>query len=104
MDARAADRAEAWRSLDVPCLHLLVLEDMLGITPEKVTAGAASYSHDAAGAIAAAVEGAETISFILRPTPAGAVAAVARAGERMPQKSTYFYPKVASGFAMRLLR
>ena len=55
-------------------------------------------------AITSAVDGTDSISFILRPTPPGAVAAVARAGERMPQKSTYFYPKVASGFAMRLLR
>jgi len=104
MDARAPDRAGAWRALDVPCLHLLVLEDMLGITPEEITAGAAKYGHDAAEAIASAVDGADSISFILRPTPPGAVAAVARAGERMPQKSTYFYPKVASGFAMRLLK
>ena len=104
MDARAPERADAWRALDVPCLHLLVLEDMLGITPEEITAGAAKYSHDAAEAITSTVEETDSISFILRPTPPGAVAAVARAGERMPQKSTYFYPKVASGFAMRLLR
>jgi len=104
MTTRTPDRADAWRALDVPCLHLLVIEDMLGITPDQITAGAARYSHDAAEAIASAVEGTDSISFILRPTPPGAVAAVARAGERMPQKSTYFYPKVASGFAMRLLR
>jgi len=104
MTARAPDRADAWRALDVPCLHLLVLEDTLGITPEEITAGAARYSHDAAEAIASAIDGEDAMSFILRPTPPGAVAAVARAGERMPQKSTYFYPKVASGFAMRLLR
>jgi uncharacterized protein (DUF1015 family) len=104
MDARAPERAAAWRALDVPCLHLLVLEDILGVTPEQVASGAVSYSHDAAGAIVAAVECEDVIGFIMRPTPAGAVAAVARAGERMPQKSTYFYPKVASGFAMRLLK
>jgi uncharacterized protein (DUF1015 family) len=103
MEARAPERAAAWRALDVPCLHLLVLEDVLGVTPEQVASGAVSYSHDATGAIMAAVECEDVIGFIMRPTPAGAVAAVARAGERMPQKSTYFYPKVAAGFAMRLL-
>jgi len=99
----APNRADAWRSLDVTCLHLLAIERVLGITSEEVTSGDwVSYSHDAAQAIneAAAIGG---VGFVLRPTPAWAVSAVARSGERMPQKSTYFYPKVAAGFAMRVI-
>ncbi len=103
MDERAPGRPEAWRGLDVSCLHLLVIEDVLGITPGEVASGGSvSYSQDAS-AVIAAVERGGGFGFILRPTPPRAVAAVARAGEKMPQKSTYFYPKVAAGFAMRLL-
>ena len=103
MAERSPDRAEAWRALDVPCLHLLVIEDVLGITPGEVASGRRiSYSHDASTVIAA-VEHEGGLGFILRPTTPEAVSRVARAGEKMPQKSTYFYPKVAAGFAMRLM-
>jgi uncharacterized protein (DUF1015 family) len=104
MARRAPDRAPAWRELDVPCLHLLVIEDILGIGAVESGPGRPiSYTHDASAAIAAA-EHEGGVSFILRPTTPDSVAAVARAGERMPQKSTYFHPKVAAGFAMRRLR
>ena len=103
MAERSPDRAEAWRALDVPCLHLLVIEDVLGITPGEVASGRRiSYSHDAA-TVVTAVEHEGGLGFILRPTTPEAVSRVARAGEKMPQKSTYFYPKVAAGFAMRLM-
>ena len=103
MAERSPDRAEAWRALDVPCLHLLVIEDVLGITPGEVASGRRiSYSHDAA-TVVAAVEHEGGLGFILRPTTPEAVSMVARAGEKMPQKSTYFYPKVAAGLAMRLM-
>ncbi|MHC4200474.1 MAG: DUF1015 domain-containing protein [Planctomycetota bacterium] len=104
MAERSPDRAEAWRALDVPCLHLLVIEDILGISPGEVASGRRiSYSHDAA-TVVTAVEHEGGLGFILRPTTPEAVSRVARAGEKMPQKSTYFYPKVAAGFAMRLMR
>ena len=43
-------------------------------------------------------------AFLLEPTPVGAIAAVARAGEVMPQKSTYFYPKALSGLLVEPAR
>jgi uncharacterized protein (DUF1015 family) len=97
------ERADAWRELDVTCVHVLAIERVMGITAEEVASGGmVTYSHDAAESIAeSAVVGG--VGYIMRPTPAWAVSAVARSGERMPQKSTYFYPKVAAGFAMRLL-
>jgi uncharacterized protein (DUF1015 family) len=104
MIARAPEHHPAWRALDVPCLHLLVIEDILGIAHEEVAAGGrVKYSRDA-GETISAVESEGGIGFILRPTPPEAVLDVARAGERMPQKSTYFYPKVAAGLTMRSLR
>jgi uncharacterized protein (DUF1015 family) len=103
MAARSPEHGEEWRGLDVSCLHVLVLEDMLGITPDEIARGEyVTYSSDL-GEIVSAVEADGRLGFILRPTPAEAVLAVARAGELMPQKSTYFFPKVAAGFAMRSL-
>jgi uncharacterized protein (DUF1015 family) len=43
------------------------------------------------------------VALLLRPTPIGAVAAVAAVGARMPRKSTLFTPKPASGLVMRRL-
>ena len=103
MARRAPDRATAWRTLDVPCLHLLVMQDVLGISPEAVAGGGlVSYTRDA-GTTLAAAEGEGGVGFVLRATPPQAVLEVARSGEKMPQKSTYFFPKVAAGIAMRLI-
>lgn len=103
MARRAPGRAEAWRGLDVAAAHLLVMEDLLGVSEGDLTRGGlVSYTHDGEAALAAAAaEGG--VAIVLRPTPPGAVVRVACAGERMPQKSTYFYPKVAAGVALRPL-
>jgi uncharacterized protein (DUF1015 family) len=103
MAARSPEHGEDWRALDVSCLHVLVIEDVLGITPDEVAGGEyVAYSSDLEETVAA-VETEGRLGFIVRPTPAEAVLAVARAGELMPQKSTYFFPKVAAGFARRSL-
>ena len=103
MAARSPEHGDEWRGLDVSCLHVLVIEDVLGITPDEVAGGEyVAYSSDLEETVAA-VETEGRLGFIVRPTPAEAVLAVARAGELMPQKSTYFFPKVAAGFAMRSL-
>ena len=39
-------------------------------------------------------------AFLLEPTPVAAIEAVARAGDVMPQKSTYFYPKALTGLVI----
>ncbi len=104
IDELAPDRAEAWLGLDVSCLHLLVIEDVLGVTPDEVArGGCVTYTRDAEETVRAA-ESEGRLGFILRPVPPRAVLDVACAGQRMPQKSTYFHPKVAAGFAMRLLK
>jgi len=103
MRERFPHRSEGWRSLDVTCLHSFVLEDVCGIGPrEAAESGLISYTHDADVALAA-LEHEGGLCFIMRATPPRAVLDVALAGERMPQKSTFFYPKVAAGLAMRLL-
>ena len=47
--------------------------------------------------------GEAAIAALVRPTPLATLLAVARSGDRMPQKSTYFYPKLVTGLVMRSL-
>jgi hypothetical protein len=74
------------------------LPAMTGSTERELTdAGRLTYTHDAREAIALVEAGRADICFLLRPTPVEQVMALAAAGEFMPAKSTYFYPKAATG-------
>lgn len=74
------------------------LARMIGATESELTAaGRLTYTHDAGVAVAAVERGEADACFILSPTPVDQVIAVAAAGEFMPPKSTYFYPKAATG-------
>jgi len=91
------DVAAALRGLDVVVLHAL-FERGLGLTPEAVRdRGALAYTRDAREAVGALAGGAGA-AFLLRPTPVERVIALAAAGHRLPQKSTYFEPKLTSGW------
>ncbi len=95
-----------WRRLDVTVLHELILGRGLGITPQMIQAGGhVSYTREAEAAVAAVrqPDQASTLALLLRPTPPGAIRDVARAGDRMPQKSTYFYPKLITGLVINPL-
>jgi uncharacterized protein (DUF1015 family) len=94
--------SEAWRSLDVAVLQELVLSPLLDIHPDRpATLDRLSFSKDAHEALKAAAD--HDVVFILNPTRMEQVAAVALAGETMPQKSTYFYPKLLSGLLFKRL-
>jgi uncharacterized protein (DUF1015 family) len=89
------------RTLDVTLLHALVLEDILGIdraAQERQTH--LGYVKDTAAALAEARRDGVQAVFLMNPTPVAHVKAVADAGEVMPQKSTFFYPKLASGLVL----
>ena len=91
----------ALRSLDVTLLGV-ALERLAGINADAVTAGAVAYSKsasDAIGLVDDSTEGADA-AFLLEPTPVAAISAVARDGDVMPQKSTYFYPKALTGLVI----
>jgi uncharacterized protein (DUF1015 family) len=91
----------ALRGLDVTLLGV-ALERLAGIDADAVTAGAVAYSKsasDAIGLVDGSTEGADAV-FLLEPTPVAAVSAVARDGDVMPQKSTYFYPKALTGLVI----
>jgi uncharacterized protein (DUF1015 family) len=88
------------RSLDVTLLGV-ALERLAGIDADAVQGGAVAYSKSAADAIAAVRAGdAVDAAFLLEGTPVASISAVARAGDVMPQKSTYFYPKALSGLVI----
>lgn len=104
---RFGDASQAWRSLDVAIIQHLIVEE---ICQPELNAGdpvkwAFPHSIDELLAIGrgketgSAIEGGgkPQLAIIVRPTPLDAVREISRAGELMPQKSTYFYPKLATG-------
>ena len=93
---------EAVRSLDVVLLGA-ALEKLLEIDPDAVAGGdRIAYAKSAAEGIAAVDErwGDADATFLLEPTPVRSIVAVAREGDLMPQKSTYFYPKALTGLVI----
>jgi uncharacterized protein (DUF1015 family) len=101
MDELAPQHLPAWRELDVSILHRLVLEKMLGLTPESIARQEnLRYLRDPQAGYRALDEGQAQCLFLLNPTPLAQVRACAEAGERMPQKSTDFYPKMISGMVV----
>jgi uncharacterized protein (DUF1015 family) len=108
MDKLVPERSAAWRALDVSILHKLILEQLLGIDEQKLARGEnVEYVKDTANAIddsIAQIEaGRKQVAFFLNPVKLQQLKMVTDAGERMPQKSTYFYPKVYSGLTINKL-
>jgi uncharacterized protein (DUF1015 family) len=103
MDRLAPDHSKAWRRLDVAILQRVLFEQDL----PKVVAAAdkmrLSYVHLAQQAFDAVHEDGADAAVILRPLPVRSLEDVASTGERMPAKSTYFYPKALSGFVFNPL-
>jgi uncharacterized protein (DUF1015 family) len=100
-----SDRSLAWKSLDVNILHTVILEDVLGITPEDTAHERfVDYVRSADKAVERVMSGRAVAAFILNPVRMDQLQAVVRHGEKFPQKSTDFYPKMLSGFLMCRLR
>lgn len=95
-------RNETLRALDVTVLHSVVFQHLLGLSlraqenQENLT-----YVRDAGEAVNRVLSGEHQIAFLLNPTPMWQVEAVGDAGEKMPQKSTSFHPRLQSGLVMR---
>lgn len=99
MDSRASDHSTTWRTLDVSILHKLILEEYFGID-EKNLEDHVKYTRVDAEAIQYVDEGKYDMSFLINATKINQLKAIADAGEHMPQKSTYFLPKMLSGLVM----
>jgi uncharacterized protein (DUF1015 family) len=96
--------APALRKTDVALLHSALLEHVLGVTPEAQAAKTNLwYPQDGRGALASLRQGQGQALFLMNATPVSQVRDVAEAGEVMPQKSTFFYPKVFTGLAVHTL-
>ncbi len=97
-------RPEVLRRTDVAVVHSAILEHILGITPEAQAAKTNIwYPQDARAALADLRGGKGDVLFVMNATPVADVRRVAEAGEVMPQKSTFFYPKVLTGLAIHTL-
>ena len=90
------DRSKDYRDLDVAILHTLLIEDILGIKPENIE-GHVRYERSANKAMRRVDTSGFQFSFLLNPTRSEQVKKIAQNKERMPQKSTDFYPKLISG-------
>jgi uncharacterized protein (DUF1015 family) len=108
MDSVASRMSKPWRMLDVAILHKLIIEKLLGITDELLAKGGQiDYVKDNPNAveeiIAKVDSGSKQAAFFLNPPKIQQVQRVAEQGERMPQKSTFFYPKVFTGLTIQKL-
>ena len=103
-----ADHSSPWRRLDVAILHHLILETILEITQEQIEQQACvEYVQDFPHTIAAAAQHVQSgrchALLLLNPTRIDDVLAVVRNNDRLPQKSTFFYPKVYTGLVFNCL-
>lgn len=105
VDEALSGRSEAYRRLDAVILEELILKRALGMSGEDVEAkrgiGYAKSAEEALRTIDD--DGDYQVAFLLRPTPVDQVREVAAAGETMPPKSTFFYPKVPTGIVFNPL-
>ena len=98
-----ADWSEASRALDVQILNQAILEPLLGIDAAELRAGRVQFSEDAGHAWEWVRGGSNRLAFLVNPPRIDQVIAVAGSGDVLPQKATYFYPKLATGMVLNRL-
>ena len=95
------DKSAGYCGLDVSVLHTLALERIFGIDAENMAKQInLTYVKKFEDALSSVDNGTANCAFILNPTKVTEIRDVAAAGEKMPQKSTYFYPKLITGLVM----
>ncbi len=108
MDSECGEMSDAAKKLDVNILHKLILEKVLGIG-DKQLAGESNvkYIKDVGDAVEKSVGKVDTQKsqavFFMNPTHIQQVEDIAAAGEKMPQKSTFFHPKIYTGLVVNQL-
>jgi uncharacterized protein (DUF1015 family) len=99
------DRAPEWRALDYSIANFAVMREGLGLSDEEMADyHALWFTADGNEAVAAVRGGRARYAVLLNPVAPHRVLELADLGERMPQKSTFFYPKVPTGLVFNLLR
>lgn len=99
-----SDRSQSWKSLDVAILDNLILDNMLGIgEAQRRSQDNLAYSRSEEWVIAQIKNRSYQLGFLLNPTQVQEIVDVAQARDKMPQKSTYFYPKLITGLIINKL-
>jgi uncharacterized protein (DUF1015 family) len=97
-DAALPDHATPYRRLDTAVLEAVILKGALGMTDHDIDElNGLGYARDFAQALELIEDGSYDAAFFMAPTPVQRIQEVAAAGESMPPKSTYFFPKVPTG-------
>ncbi len=104
LERELGDHSEPYRRLGAAALEQLFLTGAVGLSPEDIAAKRGlGYTPDAGEAVAKLRAGEYDAAFFLGPTPVELVREVAAAGETMPPKSTYFFPKLLTGIVFNPL-
>ena len=108
MDSAASGRSDNWKALDVSVLHKLIIEKTLGLDEAKVAAGGnIEYVKDTGSGIAESIEKVDEektqVAFFMNSPTTREIKLVTESGEKMPQKSTFFYPKMYTGLTINKL-
>lgn len=96
-------RSEAWAAIPPNVLRYGVLEPLWGISDDDLRAGVVEYSHDTAEVLEFMAAHPGSAAFMLEPVGIDSVMSLADQGERMPQKSTFFHPKLGTGLVFHQL-
>ena len=102
LDKEIQDKSKEYKSLDVSILNTLVLQKILGLSLEDKER--LKFSPDTDELIKEVDNNPDTIAFFLNPVKFEQIVQLSLKGERMPAKTTYFYPKVLSGLVINKLK
>jgi len=101
----ADGHSASWRRLDLAVLHTLVIDQLFDVgTTALSESGRLTYPRNLEDVEGAIHSGAADVAFLVRQTPISQITSVADAGDLMPEKSTFFYPKPLTGMVVASLR
>ncbi len=98
-----AFHTDIYKKLDVCMVDHIILEKLLGTAVEGEQAATLDYKYDKQTAVNSVLDGEYQLAILLNPVKAETIKAIADAGDRMPRKSTYFYPKEPAGLVFNRL-
>jgi uncharacterized protein (DUF1015 family) len=88
--------SDLYKKLDVSLVDHVILDKLLGLEKDREE-GSLAYNHDRQDSVNLVKNREYQLAFLLNPVRPELIQAIADAGERMPRKSTYFYPKAPAG-------
>lgn len=101
IDKAVPDKSDVYKHLDVTILHKLILEKYMGIDDENLkNQKNLVYTRDAHEAVEAVRNGEFDCAFLTNPPKIAELKEIAELNEKMPQKSTYFWPKLVTGIVI----